>query len=427
MPLNLPANKRGFLYATLVLVSGTAAGHAITALAMPILSRLYAPEDFGVLAVFTGIVTTIGVAGCLRFDIAIAIPKLADDGIGLLLLSIASATIVTFLTLILIILGYDRFSAWIKQPGVDSLKWLIPFGVLAISIWSALQNWQIRKQNFALMAHTRVSQSLTSAGVQGTAALVGLGPIGLVSGPPAGFLVSTGWFMKHTWGDISKWIKRGSVSELRKLASDYRRYPLYSTWEAFFNQAAIHLPILLIAASGSTAEAGYLMLAMYVLQLPLGLLGSAIGQVYLSKAPEEYWRGNLAPFTYNLLRNLIKAGALPIIGIGALSPILFPLVFGASWDRAGWLVAWMTPWFLLQFLASPISMSLHVIGAQRAAMALQFFGLTVRLGMTYLATLCLETHLAEVYALSGAVTYCVYLLAILLAIKNITPEHVRTS
>lgn len=410
-------HKGGFLYATLVLVSGTTVGHGITALAMPLLARLYTPEDFGLLAVFTAIVTTIGVAGCLRFDIAIAIPKLDEDGMGLLLLSFAVASIVTLIVIILVFIGYDYLTEWIYKPGLDELKWLVPVGVFVISIWSALQNWQIRKQNFSLMAFNRASQSLTTVGFQSATAFVGLGPFGLVAGSPAGFTISIVWYLKRTFSDIKKWFKSGSIPKLKKLAVEYRRYPLYSTWEAFFNQAALHLPILVIAASSTTGEAGQIMLAMYVLQLPLGLLGSAISQVYLSKAPEEYLRGNLASFTYNLVRHLIKVGAFPIIVIGSLSPVLFPLVFGASWERAGWLVVWMTPWFLLQFLASPVSMALNVVGAQRAAMVLQFFGLAVRLGMTYAATVFLKDSAAEMYALSGAVFYTVYLLSIFYYIR----------
>ena len=58
----------GFLRAVLVLVGGTAFAHAITALALPILTRLYSPADFSTLAVFSSLLSIVAVAACFRFD-----------------------------------------------------------------------------------------------------------------------------------------------------------------------------------------------------------------------------------------------------------------------------------------------------------------------------------------------------------------------
>jgi len=404
--------KRSFIRSISVLVGGTAAGQAITALAMPALSRLYQPADFGTLAVFMGIVTTVSVAACLRYDIAIAVPESDEDGLALLALSLISATLISLLSALAIAVGFDYLAEWLDAEHLHAGKWLIPVGIFSAAAWSALQNWHIRKHNFPLMARARISQALAMVSTQSASALASFGPVGLVAGPPVGFVVSGAWFLKRALEDLLDWLKRGQITDLRRVAREFRRFPAYSTWEALFNQAAIHLPIILIAASTTVAEAGYLMLAMYVLQAPLGLLGSAIGQVYLSRAPQAHREGNLAEFTNEVLRNLVKAGTGPILAIGVLSPVLFPLVFGADWERAGWLVAWMTPWFLLQFLASPISMALHVVGAQRAAMGLQFFSLSIRLGMTWIATTWMDGLVAEVYAVSGAIVYGSYFIAI---------------
>lgn len=404
--------KRSFIRSVSVLVGGTAAGQAITALAMPALSRLYQPADFGTLAVFMGIVTTVSVAACLRYDIAIAVPESDEDGLALLALSLISATLISLLSALAIAVGFDYLAEWLDTEHLHAGKWLIPVGIFSAAAWSALQSWHIRKHNFPLMARARISQALAMVSTQSASALASFGPVGLVAGPPVGFVVSGAWFLKRAWEDLLHWLKRGQITDLRRVAREFRRFPAYSTWEALFNQAAIHLPIILIAARTTVAEAGYLMLAMYVLQAPLGLLGSAIGQVYLSRAPQAHREGNLAEFTNEVLRNLIKAGAGPILAIGVLSPIMFPLVFGAGWERAGWLVAWMTPWFLLQFLASPISMVLHVLGAQRTAMALQFFTLLLRLGITWIGTLLLEERISELYALSGAIAYGIYFIFI---------------
>lgn len=417
----------GMLRAVSVLVSGTAAGYAVTALAMPVLSRLYTPADFGLLAVFTGIVTTIGVAASLRYDVAVALPESNDEAIALLVLSLLVALLVSLLALVIVGWSFEPFTRWIAQPGIDQARWLIPLGIFLAAAWSALQNWHLRGHRFGLLAKARIGQAAVCVATQAGGALTGFGSVALLAGLPAGYLASGVIYLASAWKDLADWLGRGPHARLVTVAREYRRFPAYSTWEALFNQAAIHLPILLIAGATTTAEAGYLMLGVYVLQIPMSLLGSAIGQAYLSRAPSAFREGHLLGFTNDVLANLVKGGAGPILAVGIVAPVAMPLVFGAPWERAGWLVTWMTPWFLLQFLASPVSMALHVVGAQRAAMSLQLFALITRLGMTWLAIQLANERVAEAYALSGAVTYLGYLALIKRYLRRTSHEESRLS
>jgi O-antigen/teichoic acid export membrane protein len=100
-----------------------------------------------------------------------------------------------------------------------------------------------------------------------------------------------------------------------------------------------------------------------------------------------------------------------------LSPLLFGLVFGTEWQRAGWLVVWMTPWFMLQFLAVPVSMALHVTGHQRAALKLQLAGLALRVASVWVMAKWQEGLISEAYAASGAMFYLAYMIVILTAVR----------
>lgn len=207
--------------------------------------------------------------------------------------------------------------------------------------------------------------------------------------------------------------KRMAWSELRQTFKRYDRFPKYSTFEALCNSAAIHLPVIMIAALAAPKEAGYLMLATYVMQAPMALVGAAVGQVYLAGAANKHRQGLLGEFTAEVLGGLLKTGTGPLLAVGIVSPAVFGLIFGAGWERAGVLVAWMTPWFVLQFLSTPISMGLHVTGHQRLAFALQLFGLALRVSMVWLAVSLSPAHISEWYAVSGFLFYLLYLLTIL--------------
>ncbi|MGQ3117524.1 MAG: lipopolysaccharide biosynthesis protein [Hydrogenophaga sp.] len=404
-----------FLRSVAVLVGGTAVGHGITAAALPVLSRLYTPADFSLLAVFAGLVSIISVVACLRFDVAVALPEEDAEALRLLALALGAALACSVVVLIAVLVAPGWIANKLNQPGLQTYLWLLPISVLLGGGYSALQMWFVREKAFGLIARSRVAQSTASAGTQIGSGALGVGPGGLLFGHAMntgaaclflGYRLLAGHPARAAF-------KRMAWSELRQTFKRYDRFPKYSTFEALCNSAAIHLPVIMIAALAAPKEAGYLMLATYVMQAPMALVGAAVGQVYLAGAANKHRQGLLGEFTAEVLGGLLKTGTGPLLAVGIVSPAVFGLIFGAGWERAGVLVAWMTPWFVLQFLSTPISMGLHVTGHQRLAFALQLFGLALRVSMVWLAVSLSPAHISEWYAVSGFLFYLLYLLTIL--------------
>lgn len=411
------AGQGSFLRSVLVLVGGTAGAQLVMAAAMPVLSRLYSPADFGQLAVFTGVVSTLGVAACLRWDIAIALPETESDAFGLLALSFVSAVILSLLVFLTVSLIPGTIAAWLGQPNLAQWLWLVPLAIFSTATCSALQNWFIREKSFGLISKVRLGQAGFSSSFQIGAGLSGIGVIGLLFGYFVNSAVAVGMLGGRVASRCVDLRASLEMTNLRRLAHDYRRFPAFSTWEALANIAAIQIPVILIASKTGNETAGQLMLAMYVIQAPMGLIGGAISQVYLSQAPEQFRAGHLDRFTLEVLAKLSKVGIGPLMAIGILSPVVFGIIFGSEWDKAGYLVAWMTPWFILQFLASPVSMALHVTHNQRAAMLLQLFGLCLRVFTVLWAAVTMPESVGEVYAVSGFMLYAIYLWVVSVSLK----------
>ncbi len=406
-----------------VLVGGTAFAHAITAATLPIVTRLYTPADFSVLAVFASLLSIVSVAACLRFDVAIPIPEHDAEAVNLLALALGCTAIVALVLALALQVAPTGAIALFKQPGLARWLWLLPFGVVLTGGYSALQMWFVRKKEFGSIARSRVTQSAAASATQ-----VGMGwlhwaPVGLILGQmlnTGAGCVALGYRFVRRERDT---LRSVSATRMRSVFAAYDRFPKYSTFEALSNGASIQLPIILIAALAIGPEAGYLVLAMSAMQAPMGLIGTAVSQVYLSRAPEEHRAGRLDSFTADVFGALVKSGVGPLILAGFVAPDLFAFVFGAPWRRAGVLVAWMTPWFIMQFLSVPVSMALHVTGRQRAALALQLFGLALRVGAVLAASALAAGLISEAYALSGFVFYFVYL-AIVLRVVDAKPAEV---
>ena len=72
----------------------------------------------------------------------------------------------------------------------------------------------------------------------------------------------------------------------------------------------------------------------------------------------------------------------------------------------------MVPWFILQFVSSPVSMVMHVLQLQGEMLALTIFGLVCRVGGVALAAVYMPDRLIEAFAVSSALFYLVLLIVI---------------
>jgi O-antigen/teichoic acid export membrane protein len=404
---------RGFIRAVSMLAGSTALGHLVTALALPFATRLYTPEEFSSLAAFTAVVAVIGVAACLRFDVAIPMCERGVEAVNLLSLSmLLAASISTALAVVAWALG-DEFAAVFDGRVSASHFLLVPLGVMSLASYSALQGWLLRFSRFDTLARAKVGQSVASAGTQLGLGWHGAGAAGLVLANVIYIGGSWLWLVWHIGRRHSTMLRRVRLRRMLAMGRRYDRFPKYSTLEALANSASIQVPLVLIAALAAGPQAGFVLLAMQVMQVPIAVIGTAVGQVYVSQAPAAHREGKLEAFTSDVLLKLLRVGTGPLLFAGIIAPGAFPVLFGTDWERSGWMVSWMTPWFLAQFVASPVSMALHVTGKQRAALSLQVFGLIVRVLTVCIAAQLAPSIIAESYAVSGLVFYVVYLAVVL--------------
>lgn len=399
-----------------VLAGGTAFAQLITITILPILTRLYSPEDFSVLAVYSSLVALISVVSCLRLEIAIPIPKEDKDAAALLFLSLFSVVGITILTVIGVVFLSNQIEK-VTDGQLIGYMWLIPLSVFFAGIYKALQYWATRHKAFPLVAKTRLTQAIGGSSTQLGFGYAGIAPLGLLVGQlvsvGAGIIGLSRYFLKNHLNLI----RVMSFNKLKSIFKQYDRFPKYSVLESFANTGATQIPVILIAYYAIGAEAGFLMLAVRLLSIPMSLIGGAVSQVYLAEAANKYDQGKLQEFTHKIILTLLKVGSAPLVFVGIAAPFIIPVVFGEEWQRTGTLIAWMVPWFLVQFITSPISMALHVINSQNIAMLLQIFGLLLRVSSVLFASVYFEQYIAEFYAVSGVVFYTLYLLIVLLTLR----------
>jgi len=397
-----------------VLAGGTAFAQGVGVLALPVLTRFYTPEDFGVLGAFVALLGMISVVSALRYEIAIPLPEDDQEAANLLVVSLICVVGISALAALLIVFFGERIAAQFSTPILGQVLWMLPIGVLLTGAYSVFQFWAARKKAYPHIARTRIEQAVGGIGSQLGLGWAGVGAVGLVIGQVisngAGFI----GLARRAWTGGGDAFASVRFDGMCRTAYVYRRYPMYSSVESLANMAGLQLPLILIATLAGNKELGFLMLVMRILQAPMSLVGSAVAQVYLGQAASQLKSGRLMTFTSQTLKRLFQLGLPPMLLVAIAAPWATPLIFGASWARAGELIVWMAPFFFLQFLSSPIAMALHALNKQRSAAALQISGLCLRGS----SVLLFPGVAAEAFAVSSAIFYMAYLLTIIIAIKR---------
>ena len=198
----LPKNR--FVRGVAVLVSGTVGAQALMVLAAPLLTRLYTPQDFGLLAVFVGLLSIVAVTASLRYELAIPLPSDEREAAALLVLSLSSVLVVAALSAIPVFFYRNAIAGLLNTPALADYLDLVPLGTLFVGAFNVLNVWAIRVKAFTPLAKTKFSQSVAAVGIQVGGA--SLGPVALllgqVAGQAAGSLSLGLRVLRQQWGAI---------------------------------------------------------------------------------------------------------------------------------------------------------------------------------------------------------------------------------
>ncbi|SDJ10014.1 lipopolysaccharide biosynthesis protein [Billgrantia gudaonensis] len=363
----LPKNK--FARSVSVLAGGTAAGQIIVVAASPVLTRLYSPEDFGLLAVYAGLLGILSVIASLRYQLAIPLPESDEEAATIVVLSLITVGVTTLCTGVAVWLFGDYIVSLLNTPNLLPYLWLIPTSLFLMGVYQVFQYWAIRTKNFPSIAKTKFAQSLSMVVIQ-----VGgyaLGPVALLLGRVVGQSVGVLGLARSAFKQRPGNYSFSRLRRIRESANEYMKFPLVSTWAGLSSSAGSQLPPLLLAASLGVGSVGLFSLAQRVLAQPMSIIGKAISDVFYQKAAQAHREGGLAENVQKLFFILLLIGAPPGVAVFVFAPDVFLFVFGSEWHSAGMIARWMVPWMLADFVVSPCTGIYPIINKHGVALRFQ--------------------------------------------------------
>lgn len=375
-------SRQGFRGPVLTLLSGSMVALGLSFILQPVLTRLYTPSDFGVADYFIAILSVLMTFASLRYEAAMMLPEDDRDAANILWLSFFLLCFVSLLCLLILPWRYEIARA-AGIPNVAPWFVLIAPTLLLMRTAKLAEIWLTRSKRFGQVTAGQVTNSFVMNGsrIGIGITLPGAGPGGLIGGFTAGHLVTSLFFavaIARQYGRLM--VKAFDLRHMLHLANRYRRFSLYSTPSALLNALVARLPLLLIPLFFDEAVIGLYGRATNTVVVPMGLIGSAIAQVFFVHAAEAHRGGNLEQLTRMIHGRLVMIGMFPSLVLMIAGPDVFEIVFGEEWREAGIYIQYLAPWLFLAAVASPLTNLFDVLERQRTELLVSigmFFALSI--------------------------------------------------
>lgn len=375
--------KNSFLQNSAWLFSASALSTFIQFLFFPILSRIYDPDAYGVFGLFNAIVANIAIIAGLNLNRAFVLPKKEKTFRALLHLSTRSVVIISALTLLITLLLKDQILSLFNAKSLGAWIYLTGPAVFLVAMDRMIIEWAVRKKAFKKFAVFNVQTALGSKIFNVFYGLkISASPSGLILTHMLNFTLRLLIYLKWVIGVDRKYLIQGSDREGRKAAiKEYRNFPMYLLPGNFLNSFSNQLAIFLLPLFGMNMVAvGIYTFSLIALDLPVKLLSSAFGPVFLQKAAEVNHNDprELGRITWRLFLNLSMVAFLPIIILFIAGEPLYTFVFGDEWMDAGIIAEVLALSYFFRISSSPISSVMSVIRKEKHILYFQIMLFSMR-------------------------------------------------
>lgn len=367
------------------LLSANVIAQTVGLLVYPILTRVYSPDDFGLLNLFLSIGGVLTLLGTAEYQYAIVLPEKDADARAVFHVGLIILTLVTILTLISLPFG-SQIASLFNAPQLGQWLWLLPFYVLVIGLWTLLNYYYTRYKQFNYISAYQVSSSLTNAATK-----VGFGYAGFLSG---GLIVSSviGPFVGCITSFAVSW-KNGitsiftlsSHSERKSVAKQYIKFPAFSLPKSLVNVLSGNMPAFLLTPFFGLSELGFFAMAITLAYRPVNMICGSVYQVLYQRVA---YLVNQHQSIKHLLSEFISKTMLVTIpcfvGLYFILPWLTQLLLGEGWEMTATIIRLMLFWLAMVLVTTTINFIPDIFGKQHGLLVFEIGYLVARIVGLYI-------------------------------------------
>ena len=312
--------------------SGTLFGQLISIITVPIFTRIYGAEILGSWAFLNAIYLFVNSFSDLGLTFSIMTEK--EEKKRQEVYTIITTIVIIISLLIALGIGLVYSTVKVNDTGLN-IVFLIVYSFIAIFTLQQTQvcyTWINKKENYNVLMKNPIINNLTFAIIG-----IGLGLIGFKQyGYFLGWLIGQVVTLIHMSKHLPKKMFDFNIKHYKKVFAEHKQFLKYQLPANVINIFKNQLPTFLIENYFGKTILGYYSIATRVLNIPVTLLGNAVGRVFFQQSSKMIEQGKkIGDFTYRSLKTMMEIGLLPMIALVAFGKIALTIILGNEWSIAG--------------------------------------------------------------------------------------------
>lgn len=386
------------------LIGGNVFAQALSFAVMPLVARLFGPENLGMSGMFIALAAILTQISAVSYPLAIVLPKDEGEAAAITSLSLLTAVATSSLVALMLLTSLDALSGALQVESVKQYLWFIPVLMFLSALYAVLDQWANRLSMFGIKAISTSVAAIIVSAAKLTAGFIVPTPFSLIATTSAMPMVQSVSLL--SWKRIRSDVRAVPLTDHRKMveaAWKYRDFALYRAPEQFLNAITQGLPILLFGVLYGPIFTGYLALAIAALNTPANMIGKAIVDVFYPRLSRQADAGeSLRPTLIRATAALALLAAPPALILAIYAPSLFTLIFGKDWLSSGLYAQWLSIWTFMMISNRAAMAAIPVLSAQRYLLFYTLVSTPLRAVAIYLAHVSYQDPIMTVIAFSIA-------------------------
>ncbi len=356
--------KSKFINNIFTLSSGTFLSQLILFFNTPVLSRLYSPESFGVMALYLSIISIFWGISSGKYELAIVLPDDDKTAQNLLLLSIIINLIFFILSLIILFIVLQ-----VSNYNLEIIFLCIPFGIFTESLIMTLNQYNNRNKKYKFMSLIRIFRSIIVVSLQLLFYYFGIKYFGLVLGFIISSFIILIFLITPYYQILLNAFTRTNKNELLIVAKSYIKFPKFQALSTFLNAISQNIILLLLSFFYNPLVVGYYSLAHRSLKMPVVLISDSVRQIFYKEGSDLINNNKSLSNLFTKTTISLLAISLPVVLlVWNFLPTVFMFIFGDEWLTTGEYAQILIFWLLCLFINPPTIAAIQILNLQKEYM-----------------------------------------------------------
>ena len=344
----------------------------------PILTRIYLPEDFGLLNLFLSIGGVLTILATAEYHNSVLLPETDSKAIACVWVCVVVALLVSAVSALSIPFAPYLESMFNIQHLSICLIFL-PVYVLFMALWNVLNMWYTRQGAFNAVCGYQLSKSSLSASLKWLFSLFSVSSAVLIFASVVGTVVP---FVANLFAHWKRNCCLLSVkwNDIRSAAIQYANFPKFTLPQTLVNYVSGNISIFVLSPYFSMAEVGFYSMAQTLAFQPICMISASVYQVLFNKLTQMKKSSQMiAPFVRGFIGRLSLV-VIPffVILFFIVQPVC-SFLLGDVWVRSGVFIQIMLPWIAMSLITGCLSFIPDVYGFQKQAMFIEVVYFILRL------------------------------------------------